>query len=125
MKVLKFLNKYKFIFISGLLAAVVSILIYGTRVINPRNVEWILLKGGDMGQHYLGWEFFRQSPWHFPIGLSSNISYPFLVSVIFTDSIPLWAVFFKIFSFILPNSFQYFGIYGLVCFILNGITYSS
>ena len=85
MKVLKFLNKYKFIFISGLLAAVVFILIYGTRVINPRNVEWILLKGGDMGQHYLGWEFFRHSPWHFPIGLSSNISYPFLVSVIFVN----------------------------------------
>ena len=49
-----------------------------------------------------------------------RISYPNHVSVIFTDSIPLFAIIFKLFRSWLPETFQYFGIWGLLCFALQG-----
>lgn len=42
--------------------------------------------------------------------------------ILFTDSIPLISMIFKIFSPILPETFQFIGIYILVCFILQGVS---
>lgn len=116
-----FIKKYKYIFISGLLGIISFLVIYGFAPLNPTNIDWILVKSGDMGQHYIGWQFFRNSPWTFPIGMNTLGVYPYEISVMYTDSIPFMAIFFKIFSGILPETFQYFGLYGLMCFILHGI----
>jgi hypothetical protein len=78
------------------------------------------MAGGDLSQHYLGWRMFRNSPWYFPIGLMDNIVYPFKESMIYTDSIPLFAVIFKLLSPILPANFQYFGLFGIMCYALQG-----
>ena len=103
-------------------AAVASILFYlaifGSKILNPTYTDW-LLRGGDLSQHYLGWLAYRNSSWHFPIGMIDNLAYPNLVSIIFTDSIPLFAVFFKSLSSFLPKSFQYFGFWGVLCFVLQ------
>lgn len=120
-KVLDFITKYKSIILSGIIGALVFIYIYGIEILDFTNIDWLVSNGGDLNQHYLGWEFFRRSPWTFPIGMNSIINYPYSISVIFTDSIPLFAVFFKIFSNILPEYFNYFGLYGILCFILQGI----
>lgn len=106
--------------ITGALAAIVFISIYGIHVLNPTYTDW-LLSGGDLSQHYLGWVAYRKSSWHFPIGMIDTLSYPNQASVIFTDSIPFFAVIFKFLSPILPESFQYFGLWGILCFILQGI----
>ena len=45
---------------------------------------------------------------------------PHLISVTFTDSIPLFALFFKALSPVLPETFQYFGIWGIFCFMMQG-----
>ena len=95
--------------------------IYGLKVLNPGYTEWLFASNGDLMQHYVGWESYRFGDWKFPIGLTNATSYPTNISVIYTDSIPLIALFLKIFSFILPKTFQYFGLYGLLCFILQGI----
>lgn len=103
-----------------ILSSIVYFLIYGTKLINPQYDFW-LLKGGDLTQHYIGWEFFRKSTWQFPIGLMNTMSYPNNVSVIFTDSIPIAAILFKLMSPLLPNTFQYFGLWELLCFVLQGV----
>lgn len=104
----------------GLLCAVVFCSIYGVYILNPTYTDW-LMAGGDLSQHYLGWVAYRNSAWHFPIGLVDTLAYPHVTSLIFTDSIPLFALFFKILSPILPESFQYFGLWGIVSFILQGV----
>ena len=106
--------------ITAILPAVAFCLIYGLDIINPLNTDW-LLSGGDLTQHYLGWKAYRAGGWHFPIGMIDTIAYPNRISIIFTDSIPIFAVFFKIISPLLPGSFQYFGIWGLFCFIMQGV----
>lgn len=103
-----------------LLATAIFVAIYGINVLNPLYDDWLLGRG-DLTQHYLGWCYYRKGEWTFPFGLTDRIAYPTYTSVIFTDSIPVMAVLFKIFSPILPDTFQYFGWWGLGSFIIQGI----
>nr|WP_308545436.1 DUF6311 domain-containing protein [uncultured Lachnoclostridium sp.] len=117
---LKKSNNMLILFIVGSILGFLSFLyVYGFDVLRVQNDDW-LMKGGDLSQHYLGWKFYRESNWSFPLGLIENLVYPNKVSIMYTDSIPLFAIIFKIFSPILPRTFQYFGIWGAFCFALQG-----
>ena len=102
-----------------LMSVVAYVSLYGVKFLNPVYVEWMLGRG-DLTQQYLGWKAFRYSRWFFPIGNLDTLLWPDQTSVIFTDSIPILAVPFKILSPILPHDFQYFGWYGFASFILIG-----
>lgn len=106
--------------LSVIMGIVAFIAIYGVNVLNPVYDDWLLGRG-DLTQHYLGWCFYRRGDWTFPVGLTDNLAFPSFTSVIFTDSIPVLAVFFKLLSPILPETFQYFGWWGLVSFALQGL----
>ena len=94
--------------------------VYGAAIVNPLYDGWLFNTDMDLKQHYIGWCHYRMSDWHFPVGLIDTLSYPTSVSVIYTDSIPLVAFVFKLFSNILPLRFQYFGMFGLLSFMLMG-----
>lgn len=115
----KQINNKVFYAVASLAGAVVFVMIYGVNVLNPVYDDW-LLGQGDLTQHYLGWCFFRRGSWFFPIGLTDNLAYPSYTSIIYTDSIPLLAVFFKALSPVLPETFQYFGWWGIISFALQG-----
>ncbi|MCI8710865.1 MAG: hypothetical protein HFH23_01010 [Ruminococcus sp.] len=111
-------------FAGCLIGGLVFVCIYGIRVLDVTNDAWLLdssqcEKLWDLTQHYLGWVYYRKSPWHFPFGLLDDL-YLDSVSILYTDSIPLFAMFFKLLSPILPETFQYFGIFGLLCYVLMG-----
>ena len=105
--------------IGSMIGAAVFIYIYGTKILNPTYDDW-LMSGEDLTQHYLGWVFFRKSGFNFPFGLTEGLLYPDKISVIFTDSIPLFAFIFKLLSPLLPETFQYFGLWGILCYMLQG-----
>lgn len=105
--------------LGSLAGALIFYLIYGTGTLDPGRVDW-LFNLGDNAQHYLGWVFYRNDPWTFPIGFSCSLGYPGGTCMCFTDSIPLLAIPFKVFSFLLPATFQYFGLWTLFNFILQG-----
>ena len=92
---------------------------FGFNAVNPTNVDYIKCSANDLTLNYIGWLFYRNADWTFPIGLYNSLSYPEYVSVLQTDSIPLFAMFFKLFKNILPYDFQYFGLFGLMCFMLQ------
>lgn len=98
----------------GLLA---FFLIAGPRALDPTNIAW--LGTGDPATHYLGWLFYRNSPWQLPIGINPSYGLEISNSILYSDSNPLMAVLFKPFSALLPETFQYFGIWILLCFILQ------
>jgi hypothetical protein len=102
-----------------LISAIIFTLIYGIKVINPLYDSW-LYSITDLSQHYVGWKFYRTSAWKFPFGLIDTLAYPSSTSIIFTDSIPIFAVIFKVLSPILPDTFQYFGLWGIMSFMLQG-----
>lgn len=107
----------------GALAGVAFFLaLYGVRVLDVTNADWILNSGADPSQHYLGWQFYRGSELRLPyLGMSYNTVYPYRTSVLYSDSIPLLALLFKPFSALLPATFQYMGLWGLASFALQGL----
>lgn len=94
--------------------------LYGFHVLDFTYTAW-LFNGTDLSQHYIGWKFYRMADWQFPFGLFDTLTYPNQTSIIFADSIPLFALVFKILAPILPESFQYFGLWGILCFILQAV----
>ncbi|TCQ88015.1 DUF6311 domain-containing protein [Pseudomonas sp. JUb52] len=100
-----------------LLGVLAFLAILGPRVLNPANIGW--LQAGDFAQYYLGWRFFEQAPWSFPVGLNPGFGLELGNSIVYTDSTPLLAIFFKLLSPLLPETFQYSGIWWLLCFILQ------
>ena len=93
-------------------------LVAGVSIFNVQNIAWL---GGalDPAQHYLGWALYRNGPWTFPIGLNPHNGLEFSNSIVFSDSLPLLAILFKPFNFLLPDVFQYFGLWTLGCFVLQ------
>lgn len=108
------------ILVSALIGAAAFLLIYGYQILIPTYTDWLKFGAGDPQQHYYGWRFFQQSSWYFPIGMMDTLGYPIMTSVVFTDSIPLFAVLFKLLTPILPADIQYFGLWGILCFMLQG-----
>ena len=108
--------------LGGLLGISVFLLVFGPSPLDVTNDAFC--RGGymekDIQQHYAGWLFYRQSAGMFPFCLAGNINYPAGLSVAYTDSIPLFAAFFKLLSPLLPATFQYFGWFTLLCFALQG-----
>lgn len=90
---------------------------YDFSILWPENINWLLTARHDWGQHYLGWAFYREEPWTFPLGTINNFIYPSSTNIGFTDSIPLLALPFKLLSPILPDDFQYIGLWLLICYI--------
>jgi len=99
------------------LGVIAYFIVVGPEHLNPTNINWI--QGGDGAQHYLGWTFFRHDGWRFPIGLNPNYGANIGSSIVFADAIPLFAIPFKILSPWLATDFQYFGLWTLLCFILQ------
>jgi len=75
----------------------------------------------DVAQHISGWLAYAADDWHWPIFFTNRIGYPDGISIAFTDSIPLIAVFFKLFAKFLPQNFHYFGLWQGFAFFSQGI----
>lgn len=96
-------------------------LLYGYAVLDPFRDGWILqgYDERDILQHYAGWCAFQTSPWRFPLGLADTMAYGTYIS--YTDSIPLAAIPVKLLLQLAgyQGTFQYFGLYTLLCYILQ------
>ena len=117
----KYLHVFSKNFVNFIICALVGLawylLLYGRYPLYFTHVNWIYAQGGDVFQHQLGWEWFRQEAWHFPIGRIDSYGYPFGTSVTFMDAIPLMAIPLKVLSPFLDARFQYFGIWELFSII--------
>lgn len=111
-------NNKLIIFFYLITAFIFSGLFLGFENLSFTNTDWIL-GSGDKANAHIAWTFFRNDFWHFPIGKNPNYGLDIANSIIFTDSIPILAFFFKTFSFILPKDFQYFSFWVFLCFFLQ------
>ena len=110
------LSRFEF-FLPIIFGLAAYLLVVGLYPLDPRNIFW--LNGNDPSQHYLGWSFFRYTPWSNPAGLNPNYGLDISSSIAFSDSIPLLAFFFKVFNNNLSDPFQYIGLWILICFLLQ------
>lgn len=106
--------------VGSLIGALFFAVFFGLAPVNPFNIEWMYRHGGDLYQHYIGWHFFRYTETIFPLGMISGLAYPIGVPLTFMDAIPGVALVLKPFSSLLPEHFQYLGLFTFVSFILQG-----
>ncbi len=73
----------------------------------------IIFDFGDNAAHVSSWWFYAKDTWHFPLLHTNRVDHPEGISIAFTDSIPLAALFFKAlitaFPSWFPEHFHYFG----------------
>jgi hypothetical protein len=112
--------RYQAILTALLLGLVSFFLVVGPTRLQVTNSEWLFSGGwGDTWKDFLGWNHFRQSPWGLPLGVNPSNGIELASSIVYSDSIPIAALLFKALSPILPITFQYFGLWILLSFILQ------
>ena len=104
--------------LAALAGVIVFTLLLDPSIINPLNDGW--LANGDPAASYLGWLFFRHEPWSLPLGLLHTLGMEQGSSIVYSDSIPLLAIFFKLLRAWLPAPFQYDGLWLCACYALQG-----
>jgi len=96
-----------------------SFYLLGNSNFNFSNQSWLI--NGDLAQYQIGWKFYREDIWRFPLGHNPNYGITNSSSIIYSDSIPLFAVFFKIFRRLLSEEFQYFSFWIFICIYLQAL----
>ena len=61
-----------------------SLYLLGFNNLNFLNKNWLYL--GDLSQYQIGWEFFRNDSWKFPLGFNPNYGLELGNSIVFLDS---------------------------------------
>ncbi len=98
--------------------AILFLCFFNVHVLDPTRISWVLQN--DWGQHSLGWNAFRHEPWS-TFNHESLLGAPTGLSVIYTDSNPLFAFIFKALDGLLPADFQYIGLWFFFCICLHFI----
>jgi len=97
-------------------------LIIGPSRINPENIGWIANTiNPDTWTQYIGWELYRYAPWTFPIGINLGVI-GLNSSIVYSGGIALLEIPLKTLNSLLPETFQYLGVWLLICFILQAVT---
>ena len=104
--------------LGALIGLIVFGFLYGFEIVSPTYTDWIWHgEAHDTAQHQLGWEFYRTES---SGGMIKRLAPPTGLSMVFMDVIPLVALMVKLLAGVLPANFQYFGLWGLGCYILTG-----
>lgn len=115
------MNKKQLSIITGTILSLIFILaIISLHNVDPSSIDWVTGGGGDNLQHYLGWRFFRESDWNRYFLFMRNLNYPVGTSIIVTDSNPLFCLFFKLIRNLLPDIFQFNGLWLVFSYSLLG-----
>lgn len=97
-------------------------LIVGIARLNPSNINWIAsTQDVDYWQGYISWEQFRKTPWGLPLAENPRVGEELSGSIIHSGGIPLFEIPLKTMNYFLPETFQYFGMWTLFCFLGQAI----
>lgn len=111
-------KRWRVFALGALVGLIVFGFLYGLEIVSPTYTDWIWHgETHDTAQHQLGWEFYRAESTG---GMIKRLAPPTGLSMVFMDVIPLVALIVKPLAGALPANFQYFGLWGLGCYILMG-----
>ena len=86
-------NRINFLFLSVSFICLVAVL--GVENIAFQSTAW-LYGNNDASIFQLGWYFFQNDIWRFPLGSNPNYGDGIASSIVYTDSIPILAFIFNI-----------------------------
>ena len=119
------LRKYQAQFGGLLVGSAVFLYATGGRILDVGHDSWLKATEwfrGDPATHQLAWQFFRETAFlQWPLGVNTRYGMEFGSSIFYTDSLPLLAIPLKFFSQLLPETFQYFGLWIWLVFVLQAV----
>jgi hypothetical protein len=105
--------------LAGLFGAFVYLAVAGPAPLDVTNTAWIY-RQADIAGSYTGWTLYRDAPWSAQIAANPDYGIDFGGSILFSDAVPLMALPLKAISAVLPDTFQYFGLWTFASFVLQG-----
>jgi hypothetical protein len=106
--------------VATLLGMAVTVALFGMGPLNSQNQGWIWAGlGVDPIQSWLGWTYFRHSPWALPPGANPDFGMELGTAIYFADVVPLLAIPLKALRGVLEVP-QYIGPWLLVCGAMQG-----
>ena len=78
------------------LGFITTIYIFGFDHISFTNTDW--LRSHDMTTELVTWKYYNNDIWRFPIGNNPNYGMDLGSGIVFSGSIPLLSIVFKLFS---------------------------
>lgn len=91
------------------------LLFFNPAILDPTNIGWVM--HGDWAQHFLGWHAYRNGADSF--NHQDLLAHPTGLSILYTDSNPLFSLPLKLISPWLPDNFQFIGPWFLLCLCLQ------
>ena len=78
----------------------------------------------DHRAYMIGYRYFLAEPWHWPVFTTHTMSVPFVKSIAFTDSIPIWALLHKAIGTVIPpwdavSARAFLGLWYVTVFVLQ------
>jgi hypothetical protein len=100
-----------------IISLVIFFFFFGFHYSSPINSNW--LSTNDLAGYQDGWNFFKKDYWRFPIGSLPTYGVDAGNSIVYADIIPLFAIVFKLFRYILSDNFQYYSLWILLSIFLQ------
>jgi GrpB-like predicted nucleotidyltransferase (UPF0157 family) len=88
-------------------------------VVEPTNIHWLMK--ADRAAMLSGWLFERNEPWTLPFGILHTMIAPLVITVGYSDALPIGAVPAKLFFGWVQTPWQYSGLFLLAGYMLQGI----
>ena len=111
------LNRFVLVLLAVAFGVVNAVLLFGPGPLNPTNIDWIF---GDNATYFYGWAVYRHDPHlHLPLAWTERIGYPLGASIAWLDAIPLVAILLRPLSPVLPEPFQYLGLFSILSCVLQ------
>ncbi|MDA9629755.1 DUF6311 domain-containing protein [Candidatus Pelagibacter sp.] len=103
--------------LSLLIVFLFTLALLGLEKINPNYDTW--LSNPDLLSYQLPWKYFKNDIWRFPIFLNPTYGLEFSTSIIYSDNVAILNIFFKLFKNFLNNNFQFYGLWIVICFLMQ------
>jgi len=88
-------------------------------VVDPTNIRWMMK--ADRGAMLSGWLFERNEPWTLPFGILHTMIAPLVITVGYSDALPMIAVPAKLFFGWVQTPWQYSGLFLLASYMLQAV----
>ncbi len=102
------------------IGAIAALVTYGADFLSGDPAIWESL-GGDAGIGLAGFRTFLSEPWSYPLLHVDRLDAPDGIVIVFTDSLSLWALIAKTFRWIGLTAEQWFALWYLTIFSLQGL----
>ena len=113
-----FLKKNKILlFVSLLIVFLFSGFLLGFENFNPNNDTW--LNNPDLLSYQLPWKYYKSDIWRIPIFSNPTYGLEYSTSILYADNVTFLNIFFKFFKNFLSDNFQFYGLWIIICFLLQ------